>query len=403
MRSRKDSTVSVRAVHAHAATLIEKHLEIRDHGRKCRASVLIAILLFAAARMRSIFDACRRLREAPSDQAVRNALLAMLPDLKTLERRINAGLSAELPRSLLKRRQRLAFDLTLLPYHGQPFCDPKEIYRSKPKSGTSHFHAYASAYVVEHGQRFTLALTSVAKNEPIEDVLDRLLRQVRSLGVKIRYALLDRGFYSVPVIRFLQAARVPFLMPVAHRGRAPADATKARGTRRFLAWKQSGFSSHTLRNRRGEKATVAICVSCRNYANRWKRRGRQKLVYAFWGLRAGSPRWVREAYRKRFGIETSYRQMNQCRIRTSTRNPLLRLLFVGIALLLRNVWVWFHHNILAERHRNGRLRLRLESLRLTTLTLCLQRAAEHLLGSQEDAERETDDWTPLTFLQPIQA
>ena len=91
--------------------------------------------------------------------------------------------------------------------------------------------------------------------------------------------------------------------------------------------------------------------------------------------------------------------MNQCRIRTCTRNPVLRLLFVGIALLLRNVWVWFHLNVLADRHANGQLLLRLERLRLTTLTLSLQHAAEHLLGCQEDPQAETEDWTPLTIEQ----
>ena len=110
MRSRTNYSVSVRAVHAHAATLIEDHLQIRDHGRKCRSTVLINILLFAAARMRSIFDACGRLREASSDQAVRDALIAMLPEMNPLERRINSGLSAELPRRLTKGPQRLAVD-----------------------------------------------------------------------------------------------------------------------------------------------------------------------------------------------------------------------------------------------------------------------------------------------------
>lgn len=187
-------------------------------------------------------------------------------------------------------------------------------------------------------------------------------------------------------------------MPVTHRGRVPADPTRDRSTRRFLSWKASGFSKHTLRNRKAE-ATVQICVCCRNYAGRWKRHGRQKLVYAFWGFRPGSPHWIREEYRKRFGIETSYRQMNQCRIRTSTRNPVLRLFFVGIALLLRNVWVWFHLNLLADHHRNGRRLLRLDLLRLTTLTLSLQRAAEHLLGCNEDPEQQTPDWKPLTIDQ----
>ena len=35
MRSRMNHTVSVRAVHAHAASLVEEHLKIQDHGRKC--------------------------------------------------------------------------------------------------------------------------------------------------------------------------------------------------------------------------------------------------------------------------------------------------------------------------------------------------------------------------------
>ena len=399
MRSRTNDTVSVCAVHAHAATLIETHLKIRDHGHKCRATVLISVLLFAAARMRSVCDACGRLRDAPSDQAVRNALVAMLPDMNTLERRINAGLSAELPRWLTKRPQRLAVDLTLIPYHGQPFLDPNEIYRSQPKSGTTHFHAYASCYVVEHGQRFTLAMMWVGKGEPLKETLQRLLKQVRSLGVKIRFLLLDREFYSVNVIRYLQASRTPFLMPVAHRGRKPADPTKAKGTRRFLRYMKSGFSKYTLQNKEGRRATIRICVCCRNYAGRRKRHGRKRLVYAFWGFQPGPPAWVREEYRKRFGIETSYRQMNQCRIRTCTRNPVLRFLFVGIALLLRNVWVWFHLNVLADRHANGRLLLRLELLRLTTLTLMLQHAAEYLLGCREDPEAETHDWNPLTIEQ----
>ena len=179
----------------------------------------------------------------------------------------------------------------------------------------------------------------------------------------------------------------------------PADPRTSRGTRRFLSWKKSSFSKHTLQNAEGRRATIRICVCCRNYAGRRKRHGRKRLVYAFWGFQPGPPAWVHEEYRKRFGIETSYRQMHQCRIRTCTRNPVLRLLFVGIALLLRNVWIWFHLHVLSDRHRNGHLILKLERLRLTMLTLGLQHASEHLLGCQEDPQAETPDWQPLTIEQ----
>ena len=46
--------------------------------------------------------------------------------------------------------------------------------------------------------------------------------------------------------------------------------------------------------------------------------------------------------------------MHQGRVRTCIRDPLLRLLFVGIALILRNVWVWPHWQVLARRRCGGR-------------------------------------------------
>jgi putative transposase len=191
--------------------------------------LLITILLYAASRITSIFDACQRLAAAPSDQALRDALRATLPPINELERRLNAGLAADLPKALRKGRHTMAFDLTLIPYHGEPYRSPEEIYRGEPKSGTSHFHAYATAYIVRHGRRFTVAVTRVLYGEPIKEVLRRLLQQASRIGVKPRYLLLDRGFYSVEVVRYLQAARYPFLMPAAAASPATRRNRKASG------------------------------------------------------------------------------------------------------------------------------------------------------------------------------
>ena len=141
-------------------------------------------------------------------------MLATLPDYATLQRQLNAALAGHLPKALRKRLQILALDLTLIPYHGRPFRDLDEIYRGQAKSGTSHFHAYATAYVVRKGQHSTVALTGVKKGESLKDVVQRLLRQAARVGVRPRLLLLDRGFYSVAVVRYLQAAHHPFLMPV---------------------------------------------------------------------------------------------------------------------------------------------------------------------------------------------
>jgi Transposase DDE domain len=283
---------------------------------------------------------------------------------------------------LRRRPQRLAADLVLIPYHGQPLRDPEEIYRSSAKSGTSHFHAYATLYVIHRGYRFTVALTAVKGGEPLEEVLKRLLRQAAAVGVRCRLLLLDRGFYSVGVIRYLQAARHPFLMPVICRGRALDDPRGPSGTNVLLTWEKSGFGNYTLHDAHERPARVSICVKCRYYRGQWHRHGKQRLVYAFWGLEPPSFDWVKETYRQRFAIETTYRQLHQARIRTTTRDPVRRLLYVGIALILRNVWVWLHRTVLA-RPRRGNREIRLDLLRFRRMLLWLAHVVEQRLGVRD--------------------
>jgi putative transposase len=385
MRSREHVTISPLRVQQEAAPIVQEYLQIRDHGWRCRSSVLISVLFFAAARVVSIYDACQRLLRAPSDEAVRQALIAMCPSMADMERRVNAALSCRMLKRLQRRPQRLAIDLTEIPYHGKPYQDPREIRSGRPKHGTTHFHTYATVYVIQHGERLTLAMTYVWRDDTLRDVLRRLLRRVRQLGVSVRYLLLDRQFYSLQVVQYLKAAHYAFLMPVVHRGRRAKDPSHATGTQRFLTWKRSGFSEHHLRNK-GRTARVRIAVACDRFCDsrgRWRRR---RLVFAFWGFQPPNCRWTREEYRRRFSIETSYRQMNQGRIRTCTRNPVLRILLVAIALILRNLWVWLHRELLAVRLPNGKLDVNEHQMRLRTVTLCLERYAEAFLRCTEYIE-----------------
>jgi hypothetical protein len=368
---------------------LQAHLQFKGYKRKTSARTLWALLLAAAARITSLSDACGRLDDAPSDETARKALLATLPDYAVLQRQLNAALAGHLPRALRKHPQRLAIDLTLIPYHGQPFRDLNEIYRGQAKDGTSHFHAYATAYIIRKGQQYTVALTGVTKGEALKDVVQRLLRQAASVGIRARLLLLDRGFYSVAVVRYLQAARVPFLMPVVCHGRSPKQPRGPTGSYVFQTWTTSGWSTHTLTDAKRRTATVSIWVKCRNYRGQWKRHGRQALIYASWGYRPKSPESVFATYRTRFGIESSYRQMHEARIRTSSRRPEVRLLYVGIALVLRNLWVWLHYALLSRPCRGGRVIL-LERLRWETLLLWLLHMVEEALGVADVTYTERD-------------
>jgi hypothetical protein len=386
-------TLTPAVVRAHAQSLCQKHLRLRDHGPKCTSGMLWAVLFYAAARLTSLAAACAALRDAPCDTACHDALLATLPGLAELQRRINRALQGDLPKALRRRRQPLAIDLTLIPYHGLPLLHPDEVYRSQAKSGTSHFHAYATCYVIRKGRRFTVALASVRRGEPLQEVIRRLLRQARRAGVRPRYVLLDRGFCSVAVVRYLQAARHAYLMPLTLRGRKLDHPKGPSGSRVFQKWKRSGWSQYTMTDAAGRRATFAVCVKCRNRRGERGRRGREALVYAYGGgLKPSSYQWVKETYRTRFAIETSYRQLHQARIRTCTRDPLLRLLYVAVALLLRNVWVWLHWEVLAKKRRGGR-RVDLGPLSFRKMLVWLQHWAEACLGVHDEIPTERSAWT----------
>jgi putative transposase len=356
------------------------HLELRDGNRKATKEILAAVLVAAAAGLSSICAACRRLRDAPSDHTVRTAIHDQLPEAAVLARRLNAALAGALPRAVRTRPQTVAIDLTLDPYYGQPWRDEKEIYRGRHGAGTNRYHAYATACVVVHGLRFTLALLPFERGTPREQVVGDLLRLVRGLGVTVRRLLLDREFFSARMIRNLKAAGVPFLMPVAFRGKPPVGEPGPESLRRFRAWKASGWAEHWLTPHKGKRRVkVAICVCRRNYRGRWGKHGRVAMVYASWGLGRPDPRWVFAAYGKRFGIESSYRQMHQGQAMTTSRSPRLRLLLVGLALLLRNLWVWVHWEVLSRPRRGGRA-VCLDRLRFEDLLLWLVHGIEDRLG-----------------------
>jgi len=55
---------------------------------------------------------------------------------------------------------------------------------------------------------------------------------------------------------------------------------------------------------------------------------------------------IYQEYRRRFGIECSYRMVRRVRATTTSRNPALRFFLLGIGLILVNAWVflrWSSH------------------------------------------------------------
>jgi hypothetical protein len=346
-------------------------LPLTARGDDVQVHDLLRVLAYAAASRLSVNHACNDLDSAPSGAKVLGELATQLRNLEALEDTLNGLLGRLVPCGLGKRGRRMAIDLIELPYHGTVADTAKdEIRRGKAKQGTSHFFTYATAYVILRGRRYTLALCRVRATMTMDVVIKTLLGRVQALGITCRLLLLDRGFYSVKVIRELIDRQQPFIMPAIKRGKTPQQPGGPTGTYVMAQWKQRAWTPYTLSSTQDGHVTFDLAVVCQNLQGRWGRHQREAWLYATWGVKHRSLSWIRQTYRSRFGIESSYRQVHQARIKTSSRNPVLRLLFVGVAFVLRNVWVWLHADVIALPRRGGR-QLKAASLRFHRMLLWL--------------------------------
>jgi len=292
------------------------------------------VLAYAAVRQQTIEGACQALEGAPSGNRLREVLAEALPPLPQLQGQLNTVLRRQLPRALWQKRRpfHLALDLTLIPYHGQPQADPAELLRANSRSGTTHFHGYATAAIVHHRRRYTLAVYWVRGGYTMAQVAGRLLDRVQRLGIPVKQVYADAGFCTVDVLRLLRRRQLPYLLPLPVRGRTG-------GVRKLLGGRKSYWTTYTLNSSRTNRITVPVVVVQRYLKDRFGHRGRKWFAFVVAGLPPSTtPAQVFEWYRRRFAIETGYRQMHHLRARTASRSPVLRFLLVGLAFLWLNLY-----------------------------------------------------------------
>ena len=241
-----------------------------------------------------------------------------------------------------RRLWTLAIDLHYVPYYGSR--STAGIVGGQKKQGTKFFHCYATAVLIHRRRRYAVGLLSVSKGLKPHEVVKTLLEQIRSRGLCVGGVVLDAGFDSGETILLLQEREVSYTVPLRRKGKGTNRRNtcycQPSGTLATMEWV-------TEKSRKPVQTRVLV----------WQRQEQsQAKVYAFsgWG-RATAVSEIRRAwlgrrrYRERFGIETSYRQKNQSRGWTTSASAEYRLLLEGLALVLRQVWVYLTQQIAKDR------------------------------------------------------
>lgn len=303
------------------ATAVADAVGLTDYSARASRTVVARALIYAAVLTRSVSAAARAV-VGVGRETLRKALAAALPaTLDLLEDRVARGLHAVLPRRARRRPLPVALDLHLRPFYGHHRTPG--LCGGPPKDGARWFWGYATAVVLTPGRRHTLALLAVRRRETPDAIVERVLTQIGRTGVRIRYLLLDRGFYASGVIAALQRRRVRFIIPMVRRGRV---------TEPFFRRHARGWFEYTIRNRRHRADSVHVRVAAVPQLD-----GRPRVYVCSGGFHS-LPRLVL-CYRRRFGIEASYRQLGEALARTTSTDPRVRLLLVAVALLIRAWWL----------------------------------------------------------------
>ncbi len=336
------STLTPRVVHRRARDVLQDVLPWRPFGQSVSVTDLLDLLLLMACSASSLFAVARRFFPFSHETASR-AVKANLPDVDQLTGGLLRALydAAQFSRRDRRRRWRLGIDTHYVPYYG---ARTAWVVGGPRKQGTQWFFGYATAVLLHKGRRYTIALCPLSPKVKPHQIVETLLRQVAEMGLKIQGVVLDSAFDSGETILLLQERDLAYTLPLRRKG----NTRNARNRLFEGAHQRVRWVTWNVKDTPREVSTRTVL---------WKG-GKRTMVLAFQGWNAAGAADVyqeaarqRRLYQRRFGIETSYRQKNQAKAMTTSRDPVYRLLLEGLGYLIRQIWV-----VLTASLRPGRSR-----------------------------------------------
>jgi len=220
----------------------------------------------------------------------------------------------------------VAIDLHEWRFYGS--ADTDHVITTYPDLGTNRAFSFATLCIVTPRVRFTLAVLPMdangfrAKREAVRSLLETAREYV-----SIRHVYLDRGFYQVHVVSELEQLGVDYIV----RAR-PSSGMKDR----LSPCAETVVDAYTMQRKRPPTASVDVTVFAVPH-----RSNEDEHVWFVTSLdvEPSTAKAYAAAFRRRWGIETSYRQIGDFLPRTSSPTFSVRLFYFLFAVALYNLWV----------------------------------------------------------------
>jgi DDE family transposase len=226
---------------------------------------------------------------------------------------------------LVDRPVTCAVDYTKVPYYGR---FNRYVVRSKHKDGTNRFYEYATISIVQDGLRICVYSMPVTLLDVKVDVVKKLMEEAERRGVKIKLVLLDRAFFTTACINLLKDMAVDFITPCVCNERVQG-AVDSLG-------KEEGVLPFSIHDNDSKKKVASFTMVVY-----WSKR-KGKLIPFATNIRGSAKKklvgTIPREYKKRWGIETSFRKVKEVYGRTLSPSPAIRLAYFMTAMILYNLW-----------------------------------------------------------------
>jgi putative transposase len=219
--------------------ILNSHITIPINGKLDQKN-LVRMLVGMASERQSIHSIRSSVSSVPCETSCRYHLAKL--NREDLEEQ-SSSILLDLSNMVLKPGDsyKFALDYTDDPYYGEiDSVNTEFVRKSQAKCSTTKFYTYVTLYVIEKGKRFTLAIFPVKTDKSKIYYIQRCLDIIFSQSFEIEVLCLDRGFYSIDVLNFLEEQKIPHIIPVVKHGKE---------LKSLLEVKKSCFRNYSIRSK----------------------------------------------------------------------------------------------------------------------------------------------------------
>ena len=272
-----------------------------------------------------------------------------------------------LKNKLIPKKIKIAFDFKKKLYYGEK--DNPFVFGIKAERGTNKAFKWHTCAIILKGFELQIGSKMVKRGDKKELFIQKMVEYFESLGFIVELVLMDREYYNKKVFKYFNSKEIEYITPV--KGSKKLKILKEKALKnpkeRVQNYKMrdgyvrgKGYKYHEFKIAFFGKKKLRFGKLRAQYWNNTRKLtdiladifvlATNQIIYSPSVKKKYKFYKLREKYRPRWRIETSYREGIPFMIYSTSKIPEIRNLYFIIACLLYNLWVIA--NILLHKNKS---------------------------------------------------